>query len=141
IEVLNTDAEGRLVLADAVEYAVDRLKPGAVVTIATLTGAVVRALDDEYAGLFSRDEALVRAVEAASLPSDEAVWRLPLHENYAEDMRSPIADVRNIAPSGGPGAGLAAHFIGHFVNEGTPWAHLDIAGVAWGDKAGPVSPR
>jgi len=141
IEVLNTDAEGRLVLADAVEYTVERLNPSAVVTIATLTGAVVAALNDEYAGLFSRDDALVRAMEAASLPSDEAVWRLPLHENYATDMRSTIADVRNVAPGGGPGASLGAHFVGHFVKDGTPWAHLDIAGVAWGDSAGPVAPQ
>jgi len=141
IEVLNTDAEGRLVLADGVEYVVDRAKPSAVVTIATLTGAVVSALNDEYAGLFSRDDALVKAIEVASVPSGEPVWRLPLHENYASDMRSTIADIRNIAPGAGPGASLGAYFVGYFVKEGTPWAHLDVAGTAWSDGGDAVTPK
>lgn len=140
IEMLNADAEGRLVLADAVEYAVDRFKPSAVVTIATLTGAVVTALNDEYAGLFSRDDKLIDTIQSASVPADEAVWRLPLHPNYADDLKSPIADIRNIAPGGGPGAGLGAHFVGHFVDPATPWAHLDIAGVSRRESATPVVP-
>ena len=141
IEMLNADAEGRLVLADAVEYVVDRAKPRAVITVATLTGAAVAALNDEYAALFSRDEALVKQIETASIPTGEAVWRLPLHPNYADDLRSNIADIKNVVEGGGPGASLGAHFVGHFVKEGTPWAHLDIAGVAWADSASPVAPK
>lgn len=136
IEVLNTDAEGRLVMADATEYVVDRYRPRGVVTIATLTGSIVRALDDEYAGLFGRDEALVGQVQRAAAATGEPVWRMPLHPNYAADMKSDIADIRNVVEGGGPGAGLAAHFVQFFVPEPTPHAHLDIAGVNWGGGAG-----
>lgn len=130
IEVINTDAEGRLVLADALSYADVRLSPSAVVDVATLTGAVRGALGDEYAGLFSRHDALAAQLEAAGQAAGEPLWRLPLHESYAEDMRSAIADIKNTGGSGA-GAGTGAHFIGEFVSRETPWAHIDIANMAW----------
>ncbi len=141
IEVLNTDAEGRLVLADANEYVVSRYKPAAVVTIATLTGAIVQALNDEYAGLFARDEGLAKALSSAASRTGEEVWRMPLHKNYAEDLKSGIADLKNVVEGGGPGAGLGATFVGAFVAPETPWAHLDIAGVNWADHSGAVTPK
>ncbi|MBA4748272.1 MAG: leucyl aminopeptidase [Sphingopyxis sp.] len=129
IEMLNSDAEGRLVLADANEYTAREYAPRAIVNMATLTGAIVGALDDQFAGLFARDDALAAKLQAAGEASGERLWRMPLHPKYAERMKSDIADIRNIAPSQGPGASLGAHFIGYFVDEKMPWAHLDIAGV------------
>lgn len=141
IEMLNSDAEGRLVLADANEYVAREYKPRAIVNIATLTGAIVGALDNQYAGLFARDEKLADALLAAGAASGEELWRMPLHKNYAERLKSDIADIRNIAPGQGPGASLGAHAIGFFVDEATPWAHLDIAGVNQADKATPLVPK
>jgi leucyl aminopeptidase len=141
IEVLNTDAEGRLVLADATEYVVSRHKPAGVVTIATLTGAIVQALNDEYAGLFARDEALGGALLSAASRTGEDIWRMPLHKNYLTDLKSDIADIKNVVEGGGPGAGLGATFIGYFVDSATPWAHLDIAGVNWADRPDAVTPK
>jgi leucyl aminopeptidase len=141
IEMLNSDAEGRLVLADANEYVARQYAPRAIVNIATLTGAIVGALDDQYAGLFARDEKLAAALIAAGAASGEELWRMPLHKNYADKMKSDVADIRNIAPGQGPGASLGAHMIGFFVDEATPWAHLDIAGVNQTDKAGPLTPK
>lgn len=141
IEMLNSDAEGRLVLADANEYVADKYAPRALVNIATLTGSIVGALDDQYAGLFARDEALAAQLVAAGEASGERLWRMPLHPKYAERMKSDIADIRNIAPSQGPGASLGAHFIGFFVNETLPWAHLDIAGVNDASSATPLVPK
>jgi len=136
IERLNTDAEGRIVLADATAYAESRFKPAAIVNLATLTGAVGSALGDEYAGLFSRHDGLAAQVEAAGKATGEDVWRLPLHPSYAKDVESPIADIRDIG-TGGAGAGVGAYVIGFFAEPATPWAHLDIAAMAWadGDKA------
>ena len=141
IEVLNTDAEGRMILADAIEYVQDRHKPRAIVDIATLTGSVIGALGNDYAGMFVRGDELGAAVQSASDATGEAVWPLPLHPDYAKAMTSDIADLRNINPSGGAGAGLGAHFIGSFVAEGMPWVHLDIAGVNRSDSASPLSPK
>ena len=141
IEMLNADAEGRLVLADANEYIAQAYKPRAIVNIATLTGAIVSALDDQYAGLFARDEKLAAALLAAGTASGEFLWRMPLHKNYAEKLKSDIADIRNIAPGQGPGASLGAHVIGFFVDETVPWAHLDIAGVNQADKATALVPK
>ena len=141
IEMLNSDAEGRLVLADANEYVADKYKPRAIVNIATLTGSIVGALDDQYAGLFARDETLAAQLLAAGSASGEELWRMPLHKNYAKKIESDIADVRNIAPGAGPGASIGAHFIGYFVAETTPWAHLDIAGVNQADTALPLVPK
>lgn len=141
IEILNTDAEGRLVLADASEYVLAKYKPAAVITIATLTGAVSQALNDEYAGLFSRDDRLAEQLQKAGAGSGEEVWRLPLHKNHLEDMKSEIADIKNVVEGGGPGASLGATFIGYFMDPKTPWAHLDIAGVNWADKGDPLTPK
>ncbi|MDT9599119.1 leucyl aminopeptidase [Sphingosinicella rhizophila] len=141
IEVLNTDAEGRLVLADAVAYGERRFRPSVIVDIATLTGAKVGALGNEYAALFTRSDPLAQQLLAAGTESGEEAWRLPLHPSYAEDLKSNYADIRNIAPGGGPGAGIGAHFIGYFVTDATPWAHLDIAGNEFADSARPTGPK
>lgn len=140
IEMVNSDAEGRLVLADANEYVARQYRPRAIVTIATLTGAIVGALSNQYAGLFARDEKLAADLIAAGAASGEEVWRMPLHKNYAERNGSDIADVRNSGGEG-PGASLGAHFVGFFVDEATPWAHLDIAGVNRSDRASSLAPK
>ncbi len=140
IEVLNTDAEGRLVLADANEYVATK-RPAGIINIATLTGSIVQALNDEYAGLFSRDESLANALIAAGKATGEEVWRMPLHKNHLEDMKSDIADIKNVVEGGGPGASLAATFLGFFVDEKMPWAHLDIAGVNWADRSDALTPK
>ncbi|MBU6298233.1 MAG: leucyl aminopeptidase [Alphaproteobacteria bacterium] len=133
VEVLNTDAEGRLVLADALWYAQTRFKPRFVIDLATLTGAILVALGGEHAGLFSNDDKLSERLSDAGKAVGEPVWRLPLGKGYDKLLRSKIADMKNI---GGPSAGsiTAAQFLQRFVQEKTPWAHLDIAGVAWQDN-------
>ena len=141
IEVINTDAEGRLVLADAVQYVASRKNPAGIVDIATLTGSAAAALGDEYAALFARDEALASAITAAGAASGEPVWRLPLHPNHDEDIKSEIADVRNSVEGGSPGASLGAAFIGAFVDPAMPWAHIDMAGTMWANKAQPLYPE
>jgi leucyl aminopeptidase len=132
IEVLNTDAEGRLVLADALWYAQTRFKPKFAIDLATLTGAIMVALGNEHAGLFSNDDKLSERLADAGKAVGEPVWRLPLGRAYDKLLRSKIADMKNI---GGPNAGsiTAAQFLQRFVVEKTPWVHLDIAGVAWQD--------
>ena len=141
-EVISTDAEGRMVLSDAVWYAQQEFQPRLMIDIATLTGAVRTALGDEYAGLFSRHDELAEQLRVAGELSGEELWRLPLHPSYAKDLESPIADLRNSAGSeAGAGAGVGAHFIGAWVDEAMPWAHLDIAGMAWRESEGlPTSP-
>ena len=132
IEVLNTDAEGRLVLADALTYTQRKFKPKFVIDLATLTGAIIMALGPEHAGLFSNDDKLAGRIAEAGKDVGEPVWRMPLSPNYDKLLRSKIADMKNI---GGPNAGsiTAAQFLKRFVEDKTPWAHLDIAGVAWQD--------
>ena len=129
IEVINTDAEGRLVLADVLWYAQDRFKPAAIVDLATLTGAIIIALGHENAGVFSNDDALADAVLKAAGTEGEGAWRLPLAPAYDKLIDSRLADIKN---TGGRPAGsiTAAQFLQRFVAEGTPWVHLDIAGVA-----------
>jgi leucyl aminopeptidase len=139
IEVLNTDAEGRLVLADALSYVERELRPAAIVDVATLTGAVSTALGDEYAGLFSRHNSLAAQLSAAGSATGEELWQLPLHPSYAKDMKSDIADLKNVVEGGAPGASFGAHFIGEFVSA-TPWAHLDIAGVDQRSASAPTVP-
>jgi leucyl aminopeptidase len=140
-EVLNTDAEGRLVLADAIAYVQDKHKPSAVITIATLTGAVRTALGDDYAGLFANDEPLAARVMAAGAATNEAVWRLPLHESVYTEIKSEVADVKNVVEGGsGVGASIGAAFIGEWVQPGQAWAHLDIASVAWKTVRTPTVP-
>ena len=128
IEVLNTDAEGRLVLADVMTYTQDRFKPKLVIDLATLTGAIIVALGKEHAGLFATDDKLADDLIAAGKATGERVWRMPLDRAYDKLLDSKNADIKNI---GGRNAGsiTAAHFIGRFV-KGIPWAHLDVAGVA-----------
>jgi leucyl aminopeptidase len=128
IEILNTDAEGRLVLCDALTYA-ERFKPRAVVDIATLTGACVVALGNVRSGLFSAHDELASQLLAAGESSQDLCWRLPLDEDYAEGLKSNFADVANVAGRAG-GAVTAAKFLQRFT-EKFPWAHLDIAGTAW----------
>lgn len=135
IEVLNTDAEGRLILADAVWYAQDKFNPTAVIDLATLTGAVIIALGNEHAGLFANDDDLAQAITAAALAEGEPVWRLPLGAAYDKLIDTPNADMKNIAGKPVAGSIIGAQFIKRFIKEGTPWAHLDIAGTAW--KSGP----
>jgi leucyl aminopeptidase len=131
IEVLNTDAEGRLVLADVLWYVQSQFKPRCVIDLATLTGAILIALGSEHAGLFSNDDTLAEQITTAGREVGEPVWRLPLGDGYDKALKSKIADMKNI---GGPQAGsiTAAQFLQRFVNK-VPWAHLDIAGVAWQD--------
>ncbi len=142
IEVLNTDAEGRLVLADAVWFAQDRYNPTAVLDFATLTGAIIVALGHENAGLFANDDELAHALQVAGTGEGETLWRLPLGPSYDKMIDSPNADVKNI--SGKPAAGsiTAAQFIQRFIKPGVAWAHLDIAGTAWkpGPYEDPISP-
>ncbi len=129
IEVINTDAEGRLVLCDVMWYAQDRFKPAAMIDLATLTGAIIISLGHENAGVFSNDDAICNAFLKAAQAEDEGAWRMPLAKAYEELLKSRIADVKNV---GGRPAGsiTAAQFLQRFVQEGTPWIHLDIAGVA-----------
>lgn len=135
IEILNTDAEGRLVLADALWYTQDKYKPKFMVNLATLTGAIVIALGENmYAGLFSNDDKLSEKLIKAGEAVDEKLWRMPLHDFYDKQINSAIADVRNTGSGRGAGSTTAAQFLQRFVNK-TPWAHLDIAGMAW-DKTG-----
>lgn len=140
-EIFSTDAEGRMVLVDGIEYVAATCKPAAIVDVATLTGAKVTALGDEYAGLFGRHEGLVSAVQAAADTTGEAVWRLPLHPNYADDLKSDIADIKHGTEGVPPGAGHGAHFIGFFIDPATPWAHIDIAGNEMSDSAKPLTPK
>ena len=140
IEVLNTDAEGRLVLADALTYTEERFKPKFIIDLATLTGAIIMALGEEYAGLFSNDDQLSQNIFKSSENVNEKVWRLPLHKNYDKLMDSPIADVQNINYVGGAGSITAAQFLQRFIINKTPWAHLDIAGMAFSKKAANLNP-
>ena len=139
VEVINTDAEGRLVLADVLWYCQQKFDPRFMVDLATLTGAMIVALGHEYAGMFSNDDALAQKLITAGVATDEKVWRFPLHDAYDRLIRSDIADMKNI---GGRPAGSisAAQFIQRFVNK-KPWAHLDIAGVAWSTKDSPCVPK
>ena len=135
IEVLNTDAEGRLVLCDALHWTQKQFKPSRIVDFATLTGAIIISLGNEHAGLFSNDDALAKDLADAGNASGDKVWRLPIGPAYDKLIDSPIADMKNI---GGKGAGsiTAAQFLHRFIEDGTPWAHCDIAGTVWSEKPG-----
>ncbi|KAB2848935.1 MAG: leucyl aminopeptidase, partial [Hyphomicrobiaceae bacterium] len=138
IEVLNTDAEGRLVLADVMWYAQERFKPRFIVNLATLTGAIMVALGKEHAGLFSNDDKLAGQIAKAGSEVGEAVWRMPLGKAYDKLLDSKNADMKNIGPRWG-GAVTAAQFIQRFVKAGTPWAHLDVAGTAMDSNRSEIS--
>ena len=140
IEVLNTDAEGRLVLADVLWYCQDRFKPKAMIDLATLTGAVIVALGHENAGLFANNDELAERLVAAGKAVGEPVWRLPLAESYDRAIDSDAADIKNIAGDRAAGSIIGAQFVQRFVNN-VPWAHLDIAGVAWSKKDAPTVPK
>ena len=139
IEVINTDAEGRLVLADVIWYAQEKFDPRFMIDLATLTGAIIVGLGHEYAGLYCNDDALSEQLTQAGKASGEKLWRMPLDDAYDKMIRSDIADMKNIG--GRPGGSItAAHFIQRFVNKKT-WAHLDIAGTAWSGKDGAIAPK
>ncbi len=140
IEVINTDAEGRLVLADALWYTQDRFKPQFMVNLATLTGAIITSLGHEYAGLFSNNDELAERIHAAGEAEGEGAWRMPLGPAYDKRIDSPIADMQNIGQTPAAGSITAAQFLQRFVN-GVPWAHLDIAGMAWSKEGKPTRPK
>ncbi|MEK9679476.1 MAG: leucyl aminopeptidase [Rhodospirillaceae bacterium] len=139
VEVLNTDAEGRLVLGDALWYTKERFKPKFMVNLATLTGAIIISLGDQYAGLFSNNDTLSERLTKSGQAVNELIWRMPLSAEYDKLLNSDAADMKNI---GGRGAGsiTAAQFLQRFVGK-TPWAHLDIAGVTWSKKDAPTVPK
>jgi leucyl aminopeptidase len=144
IEVLNTDAEGRLVLADVIAYTQKRFAPRFMIDLATLTGAIIVGLGHEYAGLFANDDALADQLIAAGKATGEGVWRMPLGDAYDKQINSDIADMKNIGGGRAGGSITAAQFIQRFVdtkNGPMPWAHLDIAGMAWAAKDSPTTPK
>jgi len=143
VEVINTDAEGRLVLADVMHYCQERFAPRFMVDLATLTGAIIIALGHEHAGMFANDDELAHRLAAAGKQVGEAVWRMPLGDAYDKQIKSDIADMKNVG--GRPGGSItAAQFLQRFVvkkDPPTPWAHLDIAGTAWSSKDLPTVPK
>ena len=139
IEILNTDAEGRLVLADALTFTEEKFKPKFIIDLATLTGAIIVSLGSEYAGLFSNDDQLSKQIYTAGEKVNEKVWRMPLHKNYDKLMNSKNADVQNINYVGGAGSTTAAQFLQRFIINKTPWAHLDIAGMAFSKYGGALN--
>jgi len=139
IEVLNTDAEGRLVLADALTFTEKKFKPKFIVDLATLTGAIIVSLGSEYAGLFSNDDKLSKQILNAGKKVEEKLWRMPLHKNYDKLMNSKNADMQNINYVGGAGSATAAQFLQRFILNKTPWAHLDIAGMAFSKYGGALN--
>ena len=134
IEVINTDAEGRLVLADVLWHAQEAFEPAAIVDLATLTGAMVVALGHENAGVFSNDDDFCAALLAAASVEGEGAWRMPMGPAYDKLLKSSVADMKNIGGRWG-GAITAAQFLKRFIKDDVPWAHIDIAGVATGDAA------
>ncbi|HLL59352.1 MAG TPA: leucyl aminopeptidase, partial [Allosphingosinicella sp.] len=137
IEVINTDAEGRLVLSDCMTWAQRKYRPETMIDLATLTGAMIISLGYEYAGMFSNDDVLAGKLNAAGLASGDKLWRMPMGDVYDKMMDSAIADMKN-AGAREAGSITAATFLGRFVEEGVKWAHLDIAGMVWANKAGPL---
>ena len=141
IEVLNTDAEGRLVLADALSFTEKKFQPKFIIDLATLTGAIIVCLGSEYAGLFSNDDKLSTQIINAGQKVEEKLWRMPLHKNYDKLMDSKNADMQNINYVGGAGSTTAAQFLQRFILNKTPWAHLDIAGMAFSKYGGALNSR
>jgi len=141
IEVLNTDAEGRLVLCDALWYTQENYKPRLIVDLATLTGAIIISLGHEHAGLFSNDDKLSEQLTAAGKEVGEPLWRMPLGREYDKQIDCDVADMKNIGGGRAGGSIVAAQFLQRFIKEGTPWAHLDIAGMAWSTKDKPTVPK
>jgi leucyl aminopeptidase len=141
IEVLNTDAEGRLVLADAMWYCQENHKPKVMIDLATLTGAILIALGTIHGGMYANDDELADRLAAAGRATGELLWRMPLGAAYNKMMDSPAADMKNISGSRNAGSITAAEFLQRFVQKGVAWSHLDIAGMAWSDKDSPTTPR
>lgn len=141
IEILNTDAEGRVVLADALSYAGMKVKPNVIIDLATLTGACMVALGEEIAGMFTDDETLAKDLKSSAAASGENIWAMPLSKEYKELLKSEVADVKNISGSRYGGAINGALFLAEFAPEGIPWAHLDIAGPAYAEKDQPLTPK
>jgi len=139
IEILNTDAEGRLVLADALTFTEKKFKPKIMIDLATLTGAIIVSLGSEYAGLFSNDDKLSNQLIEAGDKVDEKLWRMPLHKNFDRLIDSKNADMQNINYVGGAGSTTAAQFLQRFILNKTPWAHLDIAGMAFSKYGGALN--
>ena len=139
VEVLNTDAEGRLVLADALTYTEKKYEPKFIIDLATLTGAIIVSLGSEYAGLFSNDDKLSKQIIEAGNNVEEKLWRMPLHKNYDKLINSKNADMQNINYVGGAGSTTAAQFLQRFIINKTPWAHLDIAGMAFSKYGGSLN--
>jgi leucyl aminopeptidase len=139
IEILNTDAEGRLVLADALTYTEKKYKPKFIIDLATLTGAIIVSLGSEYAGLFSNDDNLSKQLLDAGNKVEEKLWRMPLHKNFDKLINSKNADMQNINYVGGAGSTTAAQFLQRFILNKTPWAHLDIAGMAFSKYGGALN--
>jgi leucyl aminopeptidase len=139
IEILNTDAEGRLVLADALTFTEKKFKPKFMIDLATLTGAIIVSLGSEYAGLFSNDDKLSKQLLTAGVKVDERLWRMPLHKNFDKLIDSKNADMQNINYVGGAGSITAAQFLQRFILNKTPWAHLDIAGMAFSKYGGALN--
>ena len=131
VEVLNTDAEGRLVLADIITYGCEKYNPKIVIDFATLTGAIMVALGQHYAGLFCNDDKLADILYKSGQDTNEKVWRMPLHDDFDKELNSPFVDLKNIGAGRYGGSVTAAQFLQRFVPEGTKWAHLDIAGTTW----------
>ncbi|MEB3702920.1 Cytosol aminopeptidase [Candidatus Bealeia paramacronuclearis] len=134
IEVINTDAEGRLVLADVIWYAQEQFKPKAIVDLATLTGAIIISLGHSRAGLFSNNDEMVKTLKAAGDDVGELLWHMPTDDSYYKDIESDIADMKNVGAGREAGSVSAAKFIERYIQNKTPWAHLDIAGTAWAPK-------
>lgn len=141
IEVLNTDAEGRLILADALWYVQEQFKPSTIVDLATLTGAMIISLGYEYAGVFANDKKIADQLIEAGQEVGEKMWHLPLDEAYNKEMNSDIADMKNISGTRAAGSITAAQFLQRFIKDGTKWAHIDIAGVSWTKKDSPIYPK
>lgn len=140
VEVINTDAEGRLILADALAYAVQELKPACIVDLATLTGAVVVALGSHATGMMGTDKAMMERLRTAGEYSSERVWELPLFDEYSKQIKSDFADLRNVSNSREAGSIIGGAFLKEFVGD-TPWVHLDIAGTAWTRETKPYTPK
>jgi leucyl aminopeptidase len=140
IEIGNTDAEGRLTIADALAYAAKEIAPDEMLDMATLTGAIVVALGQGVSGLFASHDSLASRVLAAGVAAGERMWRMPLHEEYKEGLKSDIADLNNISSQRGGGAIVAGLFMRDFT-AGIPWAHLDIAGTAFAEREHPLGPK
>jgi leucyl aminopeptidase len=143
VEILNTDAEGRLVLCDCMTYVQKNFQPECIIDLATLTGAIIVSLASTYAGMFVNDDELSQKLIKAGEEVGEKLWRMPLHKDYDEMLKSPVADMANIGgEKGSAGSCTAAHFVGRFIEDGIKWAHLDIAGMAWNRNGkNPICPK